>query len=222
MTVLSEHLGKAGGAALLEFTNTLSQLVDASLVSIQDKTVIASLIQKATNPGADEDLLQQPQATTKAYETKSSPIVKTMQDMREKAEASRAAGQNEEMNASETYLSDTQQECMEKASDFETSSAERTEEVKTLMMAKKILMNQGKPVLVQQPPSFLQVAMKSKAKLNVPLDPTTPYARQLSAANFLRAQAESGGSWVLAQVSDRVLSDPFGKVKDMLTGMIDK
>ena len=28
---------------------------------IQDKTVIASLIQKATNPGADEDLLQQPQ-----------------------------------------------------------------------------------------------------------------------------------------------------------------
>merc|ERR1719426_698266 len=27
---------------------------------------------------------------------------------------------------------------------------------------------------------------------------------------------------VLAQVSDRVLSDPFGKVKDMLTGMIDK
>merc|ERR1719217_1515710 len=64
--------------------------------------------------------------------------------------------------------------------------------------------------------------MKSKAKLNVPLDPSTPYARQLSAANFLRAQAESGGSWVLAQVSDRVLSDPFGKVKDMLTGMIDK
>ena len=27
---------------------------------------------------------------------------------------------------------------------------------------------------------------------------------------------------MLAQVSDRVLSDPFGKVKDMLTGMIDK
>merc|ERR1719217_40465 len=272
--VLSEHLGKAGGAALVQFTDTLSQLVDASLVSIEDKAVIASLIQKANNPGADEDFLQQPQATTKAYETKSSPIVKTMQDMREKAEASRAAGQKEEMNAAhafamyeqsakselgalqsqldtakkrlalnsekkataegkletatkektaaETYLADTQQECMEKASDFETSSTERTEEIKTLMMAKKILTNQGTPVLAQQSPSFLQVSMKSKAKLNVPLDPSTPYARQLSAANFLRAQAESGGSWVLAQVSDRVLSDPFGKVKDMLTGMIDK
>merc|ERR1719506_3596672 len=33
---------------------------------------------------------------------------------------------------------------------------------------------------------------------------------------------KGSGSWVLAQVSDRVLSDPFGKVKDMLTGMIDK
>merc|ERR1719506_2604268 len=82
------------------------------------------------------------------------------------------------------------------------------------MMAKKILTNQGTPVLGQAPPSFLQVSMKAKAKFNVPMDPTTPYARQLSAANFLRAQAESGGSWVLAQVSDRVLSDPLGKVKD--------
>merc|ERR1719420_1377216 len=60
---------------------------------------------------------------------------------------------NKEKSASETYLADTQQECMEKASDFETASAERTEEVKTLMMAKKILMNQGKPALVQQPAS---------------------------------------------------------------------
>ena len=112
---------------------------------------------------------------------------------------------------------------MEKASDFETSSAERTEEIKTLMMAKKILLNQGTPILAQAP-SFLQVSMKAKAKSqwSIPVDPDSPYARQLKAATFLRAQANDGNSWVLAQVSDRVLADPFAKVKDMLTGMIDK
>merc|ERR1719364_263388 len=48
-------------------------------------------------------LLQQPQATTKDYETSSSPIVKTMADMREKAEASRAASQKQEMNAAHAF-----------------------------------------------------------------------------------------------------------------------
>jgi hypothetical protein len=215
--------------------------------------------------------LQQPQATTENFESSSSPILKTMTDLKEKGEASRAAGQKEEMNAahafamfeqsskqelaslqaqldtakkrlalnnetkataegkmetatkekttSETYLADTQQECMEKASDFETSSAERTEEIKTLMMAKKILTNQGEPVLAQAP-SFLQVSAKSK--WSIPMDPKSTYARQLKAANLLRAAADDSGSWVLAQVGDRVLADPFGKVKDMLGGMIEK
>ena len=53
------------------------------------------------------------------------------------------------------------------------------------MMAKKILSNQGKPAMVQQPASFLQVANKM-----IPgslLDKKSPfYTRQLAAANFLR------------------------------------
>merc|ERR1719181_220872 len=104
------------------------------------------------------------------------------------------------------------------ASDFETASAERTEEVKTLMMAKKILMNQGKPALVQQPPSFLQMKTKVKALASGKASPF--YTRQLAAANFLRNFDPD--SWVLMQVSDKVLADPFGKVKDMLYGMIEK
>ena len=112
-----------------------------------------------------------------------------------------AAGKMEtvlkEKSSAETYLADTQQECMEKAADFETASAERTEEVKTLMMAKKILTNQGKPAMVQQPASFLQVAEKV-----IPgslLDKKSPfYTRQLAAANFLRNFDPD--SWVLMQV----------------------
>lgn len=269
--VLAEHLG-AGGAGLIQFAQTFRQIVDASMVSIQDKKLITSMLQKATAASSDEDLLQQPQATTKAYESSSSPILKTMADLREKAEASRAAAQKEEMNAahafnmfeqsskqelaalqsqldtakkrlalnnekkatasgkmevslkekaaSETYLADTQQECMEKASDFETASAERTEEVKTLMTAKKILLNQGKPTLAQVPPSFLQVSAKASSKVAVPQDTKEAYARQLAAANYLRNY--DSDSWVLMQVSDKVLADPFGKVKEMLYGMIDK
>jgi predicted nucleic acid-binding Zn-ribbon protein len=269
--VLAKHLGQAAATgALLQFTETFQSIVDASLTNIQDKHLLQSLLQKAEDESAGTSLLEQPQATTKAFETSSSPIVKTMADMREKAEASRAAAQKEEMNAahafamyeqsskdelaslqaqldtskkrlalnnekkatalgkmetatkekaaSETYLSDTQQECMEKASDFETASAERTEEVKTLMMAKKILMNQGKPALVQQPASFLQ--MKTKVNTAAVTKASPFYTRQLAAANFLRNFDPD--SWVLMQVSDKVLADPFAKVKDMLYGMIEK
>merc|ERR1719371_76725 len=85
------------------------------------------------------------------------------------------------------------------------------------MMAKKILQNQGKPALVQQPASFLQV----KAEVNAVSAKSSPfYTRQLAAANFLRNFDPD--SWVLTQVSDKVLADPFGKVKDMLYGMIEK
>jgi DNA repair exonuclease SbcCD ATPase subunit len=269
--VLAEHLGSGGGAGLIQFAQTFQSIVDASMVNIQDKKLIQSMLQKATSASGDEDLLQQPQATTANIESSSSPILKTMADLREKAEASRAAAQKEEMNAahafamfeqsskqelnalqsqldtakkrlalnnekkatasgkmetankekaaSETYLADTQQECMEKASDFETASAERTEEVKTLMTAKKILLNQGKPVLAQTPPSFLQVQAKVSSKVALP-DTKAAYTRQLAAANYLRSF--DSDSWVLMQVSDKILADPFGKVKDMLYGMIDK
>jgi hypothetical protein len=269
--VLAKHLGKAAATgAMLQFTETFQSIVDASLANIADVNLLQSLLQKAVGETSEESLLQQPQATTKDFETSSSPIVKTMADMREKAEASRAAAQKQEMNAAhafamyeqsskdelaslqaqldtskkrlalnnekkatalgkmetatkeksaaETYLGDTQQECMEKASDFETASAERTEEVKTLMMAKKILQNQGKPALVQQPASFLQMKAEVNAAVSSKASPF--YTRQLAAANFLRNFDPD--SWVLTQVSDKVLADPFAKVKDMLYGMIEK
>merc|ERR1719484_171389 len=88
----------------------------------------------------------------------------------------------------------------------------------TLMMAKKILMNQGKPALVQEPASFLQI--KTQVKVAALSKASPFYTRQLAAANFLRNFDPD--SWVLMQVSDKVLADPFAKVKDMLYGMIEK
>merc|ERR1719482_628488 len=58
-----------------------------------------------------------------------------------------AEGELESVNAaladSQKYLKDTQQECMERASEFEAESAERSEELKTLAEAKKILTADG-------------------------------------------------------------------------------
>merc|ERR1719161_493321 len=79
-------------------------------------------------------------------------------------------------------------------------------------------MNQGKPALVQQPASFLQMKTEVNAAVSSKASPF--YTRQLAAANFLRNFDPD--SWVLTQVSDKVLADPFGKVKDMLYGMIEK
>merc|ERR1719236_351817 len=79
-------------------------------------------------------------------------------------------------------------------------------------------MNQGKPALVQQPTSFLQ--MKTEVKVASSSKSSPFYTRQLAAANFLRNFDPD--SWVLMQVSDKVLADPFAKVKDMLYGMIEK
>merc|ERR1719352_1805747 len=85
-------------------------------------------------------------------------------------------------------------------------------------MAKKILMNQGKPALVQQPASFLQMKTEVNAAVSSKASPF--YTRQLAAANI--SFTFDPDSWVLTQVSDKVLADPFAKVKDMLYGMIEK
>jgi len=258
--------------ALLKLTSTLSTVVDASFVSLQDKDLVESLLQKVEDGPKDSLdislLSQSPQASQVAYEGSSGPILQTLGDMREKAETSRAASQKEEMQAahsftmyeqataaelssqeeqletakkrlnkneeakavaegelesvnaalatSQKYLKDTQQECMERASEFEAESAERSEELKTLAEAKKILsangvdQAEGRLSELQQPVSFLQV--------NIQQFPS----RQLQAATYLRTEGQRLQSWVLAQVGDRLAADPFAKVKDMIQQMVEK
>jgi len=263
--------------ALLKLTSTLSTAVDASFIALPDKQLVQSLLQKVDDADdktdIDVSLLSQPQAAQVAYEGSGGAIIQTLQDLREKAESSRAALQKSEMNAvhahnmfqqasetelkaqseqletakkrlnkneetkaaaegeietvkaalatSEKYLKDTQQECMERASEWEAESAERSEELKTLAEAKKILSAQGvdqaegRLAEIQAPLSFLQLAMKAKVKVAVP-------ERQMDAASYLRKEGQRIQSWVLSQVSDRLAADPFAKVKDMIQEMVEK
>jgi len=281
--------------ALVKLTSTLTTVVDSSFVSLQDKQLVESLLQKAEdgNPKDDIDvsllqdvkdqpiasLAQQPQASQVAYEGSSGAILQTLEDLREKAETSRAASQKEEMQTahafnlyeqstkaeiaaqeeqletakkrlnkngetkaraegeietvkaaladSQKYLKDTQQECMERASEFEAESAERSEELKTLAEAKKILTAdgvdkaegrlseiQGSP---QRPLSFLQTQVKTNVGVLNPFP-----ERQLAAASYLRKEGERIQSYVLAQVGNRLAADPFAKVKDMIQAMVEK
>merc|ERR1719174_3382347 len=80
-----------------------------------------------------------------AYKAKSGGIVATMEDMLEKAKAEQADAQKAEMNAKFDFdmltqkLQDLQQECMTKATDYETSQHSRSEELAALDKAKSIL-----------------------------------------------------------------------------------
>jgi len=279
--------------ALVKLTSTLTTVVDSSFVSLQDKNLVESLLQKVddSNPKDDIDvsllqdakeqpvasLAQQPQASQVAYEGSSGAILQTLEDLREKAETSRAASQKEEMQTahafnlyeqstkaeigaqeeqletakkrlnknqetkaraegeietvkaaladSQKYLKDTQQECMERASEFEAESAERSAELKTLAEAKKILTADGVDKAEgrlseiqgnqQRPLSFLQV--KTNAGVLNPFP-----ERQLAAASYLRKEGDRIGSYVLAQVGNRLAADPFAKVKDMIQAMVEK
>jgi hypothetical protein len=279
--------------ALVKLTSTLTTVVDSSFVSLQDKNLVESLLQKVDDSPKDDidvsllqdvkeqpmtSLAQQPQASQVAYEGSSGAILQTLEDLREKAETSRAASQKEEMQTahafnmyeqstkaeiaaqeeqletakkrlnknsetkaraegeietvkaaladSQKYLKDTQQECMERASEFEAESAERSEELKTLSEAKKILTADGVDKAEgrlseiqgnQKPLSFLQTEVKTtSAALN-------PFPeRQLAAASYLRKEGERIQSYVLAQVGNRLAADPFAKVKDMIQAMVEK
>ena len=76
----------------------------ASFASLEDKGVLIALLQECDEgQEASLDLDEQPQGSTNAYESKSGGIIATMQDMQEKAEASRAESQKEEMNAAHNF-----------------------------------------------------------------------------------------------------------------------
>jgi len=169
------------------------------------------------------------------YEQSSTTEIKAMEEQLEtckkrasKASETKAVAEGEietvknALADSQKYMKDTQSECMEKASEWETESAERSEELTVLAQAKKILSAQGVDSAegrlseVQMfPPSFVQVRAAT-GSTSLPID------RQVAAAHFLEQEGMRLQNSVLAQVGSRVASDPFAKVKEMIQGMVDK
>jgi len=275
--VLKANVDKAGEApseALLQVTDVLKKMVDASFVTIEDRGVISALIQQsdAQADGSDSlDLTLEPaNEEVDAYKEKSGGIIDTLQSMKEKAAVARNELQKQEMKSAsandllqlslsqelgalrkmldtdkkaknknaeqkataegelelvkkdkaseEKFVSDLQKDCMAKADNFAVAQKERAAEVNVLKEAKAILtkgafVQTGSDVVAS--PSFLQVSAGTSMTAML-------QQRQLAAAQFLNGLADSSNNWVLAQISSRLQADPFGKVKDMITEMVEK
>merc|ERR1719238_147686 len=117
-------------------------------------------------------------------------------------------------------LNDLQQECMTKASDYETSQHSRSEELAALDKAKSILQEKTGGA-ASRAYSFLQLKTESRvsAKAEEVKDRVVALVQQL---------ADKDGSKMLSLLAQRVQSavlmgaDPFGKVKGMIQEMIEK
>merc|ERR1719272_66252 len=69
------------------------------------------------------------------------------------------------MNEDLTLLAETHHDCMTKANDFETTTAERAAELKALAMAKKIIIEATGGAFAQSAESFLQIRTSSGMRL---------------------------------------------------------
>merc|ERR550532_3435491 len=114
-------------------------------------------------------------------------------------------------------LDDLHKDCLTKAQDFEAETKSRTEELKALAEAKKILKETTGGAEAQtyglNQESFLQIT--SKASL-----------AQFEAVRFVRDLARKENSRALTQLSSRLemtvrtTADPFAKVKGLISDMI--
>merc|ERR1719453_2197099 len=106
ITVLKKNLSllQAGNYAnvLGAVASSLKKVVEASWVNSHQKKVLSSLLQ-ANAGDSDEDLSFQPQATEVDYESHSSGILDTLEDMQEKAEASLSSTRKDEMEAAHAF-----------------------------------------------------------------------------------------------------------------------
>merc|ERR1719420_1189502 len=120
-------------------------------------------------------------------------------------------------------LADTHQECMTKATDFETETASRAEELSVIAKAKKIII-EATGGATAQTYGFLQLSSKSQLRTRVDL-------ANFEALKYVQKLSKSMHSPALAQLANRMAAaarmgaasgeDPFAKVKGLISDMIE-
>jgi prefoldin subunit 5 len=123
--------------------------------------------------------------------------------------------------ADEKYLKETTATCEQKASDFETRQALRTEELETIDKAIEILSDEKVSGAAKKHlPSLLQKLNGGKKTSLAQLRAHATSPAQERAADFLRDRAARLNSRVLSALAVRVSDDPFAKVKKMIQDLI--
>jgi hypothetical protein len=125
-----------------------------------------------------------------------------------------------------TTLADLHRECETKQRDFEAATQSRAEELKALAEARKVIAESAggaESITYKNEASFLQL---SSARLFSIAD-----LEQYEVVRFVRDLARNHHSPELAQLASRISSavrstgtsgDPFAKVKDLISNMIEK
>jgi hypothetical protein len=127
-----------------------------------------------------------------------------------------------EINADTKKLKDLQHECMTKAEEFQSAQHERSGELEALATAKKILKEmtggaakRAYDLLEESPASFVQLSARGSQRR----DEVVGLLQELS-----RTVKAKGLSELAVRVRSAMLTeaDPFAKVKDMITEMVEK
>jgi len=134
---------------------------------------------------------------------------------------------SKELGEDKVALEDLKQDCMAKAQDYEAETKSRDEELKALAEAKKVISDStgGADSLSYGDgagaASFVQLKSESASA-------------EFKAVRFVRDLAQKHGSAALVELASRMASafrlteggtngqDPFGKVRDLISGMIEQ
>merc|ERR1719181_2007858 len=160
-----------------------------------------------------------------AHENKEMDGAKTSKSASEEAEAT-AQGElamaTKALNEGEKMLSDLQNDCMTKATEYDTEQKEREEELAALAQAKDIL-EEKTGAAADRSYSFLQLAQRAESRAKARGDRVLALVQDL---------AKKSKDTELAQLATRLENtmsaaafsgaDPFAKVKTLISEMIEK
>jgi hypothetical protein len=126
-----------------------------------------------------------------------------------------------EISADTKKLKDLQRECMTKAEEFESAQSERSGELEALATAKKILKEKtggaakrAYDLLEEESPALVQVSVRDTRR-----DQVVGLLQELSKTVQARGLSELAVKVRSAMLTE---ADPFAKVKEMITEMVEK
>merc|ERR1719265_2623314 len=238
VTVLKRNMAfvQQGGAKkeLALLARSLSKVIEASWVNEHQRSVVQSLLQ---SQDSDEDLSLQPQASVQAFSSSSGGIVDTLVDMQEKAEESLSSTRKDEMEAAHAYamlkqsMEDAIRVAKKQLSDATLQKSTTEEELhaagEELAATKKVLADdtkyleelkqscsaKAKEILS----SGMKVFLQTSTRMHTKDEDAGEIQTRETVVNLLKNLAKKYRTYGLMQLSTSAQSDPFGKVRGLIS-----
>jgi chromosome segregation ATPase len=218
----SEEDQEPGAPAATVYKSHSADLLDL-LEDLKEKAEedLAALRKAETNAKQNYEMLKQSLDDANKNGNKD---LSDEKDLKKKAEEEKANDEKElgmttkSLAEAESTLATYKAECMQVAADHETSVAGRNEELKTIEMAKKVLVETSSGAVEQ---SYSLVQLSSKSRVSLKSD---------EVVSKIEGLARTYHSAALAQLASRIQAvirlggsskdDPFVKVKDLIRELI--